>query len=598
MARRLKRAWLARATVVAAVCALPLISVGSAQAAIAGANPTVTANPNLVSATVTSVIPAKVRICFDKPIADTSGVFDASNFNKVELTGYRSANKVLATGVSWDGALTGGNPDCITANFNVSGSGDINQFTAVTVLGEQGNGGFANYTNIVVASSNGRDNISDSVPLTGSATHNGTAGNTTAPDLVGVTTPDGAKSQITYVFNKAVLGPFMGTPDPIQFFYENGGGQVCTGDGSTTPTVTNSATGFTVTVTFPSVCVDQNGHAVTVLDAIRAGTFQDFGAAVALSDNNAPNPLETVIVPNQTGQTSLPDLTGAKMFTDFNTVSYTFNQPIAANSIRPADFTVFNSDGSWLVGCSANIGGSNTVNVLFSQPDGDPCSANDTQGEAGPRTLKNQAEYAVLAAVDGIAVEGSQNNTVDQFNSCQNPTGGHPGCRDNTLNSIEYTDSPGSTPIGDNAGAFARGFTTGPDAFATTINQVNGVVTLTFDQRIIDWDSEAICVYRADGTLGGCDPIVTPTTFPGPGPQTVTMQFLPAQVTNGVAVQILGSSALNRGLFAFETDLQSQTSRHDAYNIPQALSPIGSGAKLRAVKVTHRKHHSRKHHRR
>lgn len=593
MARRPKRAAWARATVVAAVCALPLIAVGSAQAAIGGGNPTKTANPNLVSATVTSVIPAKVDICFDKALSDTSGMFDASNFNKVELGGYRSANFVNATGVSWDGALTGGNPNCATANFNVSGSGDINQFTIVSVIGEPA------YSNIAVASSNGRDNISDSVPLTGSATHNGTTGNTTAPDLTGVTTPDLSTNTITYVFNKAVASnTAIPTPDGRQFFYENGGGQVCNGANTTAPVVTNSATGFTVKVTFPAACIDQNGHQVTVSDAIRAGVFQGFLHALALSDQGTPMPLETTIVPNQTGQTSLPDLTGTKMLTDFNTVSYTFNQPIQAtpDAPNPSDFTVFNSDGSWLVGCSANIGGTNTVNVLFANTDGTPCAANTSiPGETidpQSRTLKHQAEYAVLASVDGIAVTGSSPNAVNEAPSCLPNT----VCENNSLATTTYTNSPGSEPVGDNAGAFARGFTTGPDAYATTINQLNGVVTVTFDQRVdfdTDFDPDNVCLYRADGTLGGCDPLVNETTFPGPGPQTVNLQFLPASATNATALQLEGISNVTGG-WAFSTGLASQTQVLDAVNVNQALSPIGTAAVIHSAKVA--KHHSKKHH--
>jgi len=91
-------------------------------------------------------------------------------------------------------------------------------------------------------------------PLTGSTNHNGTAGNTTAPDPIGVTAPDGAKKQITYVFNKAIIdgNPVIPTPKASKFFYETASGQVCTGDNTpaNAPTVTNSPTGFTVTITF------------------------------------------------------------------------------------------------------------------------------------------------------------------------------------------------------------------------------------------------------------------------------------------------------------------------------------------------------------
>ena len=56
MATRLRYAWFARIAVVAAAVALPLVAVGTAQAAIAGANPGTTTNaPDLVSATIVQV---------------------------------------------------------------------------------------------------------------------------------------------------------------------------------------------------------------------------------------------------------------------------------------------------------------------------------------------------------------------------------------------------------------------------------------------------------------------------------------------------------------------------------------------------------------
>ena len=42
----------------------------------------------------------------------------------------------------------------------------------------------------------------------------------------------------------------------------------------------------------------------------------------------------------------------------------------------------------------------------------------------------------------------------------------------------------GSVPVGDNAGAFARGFTTGPDATAVTFNSTTGQAVVSFDQRV------------------------------------------------------------------------------------------------------------------
>ena len=62
------------------------------------------------------------------------------------------------------------------------------------------------------------------------------------------------------------------------------------------------------------------------------------------------------------------------------------------------------------------------------------------------------------------------------------------------------TNARGSQPIGDNAGAFAHGFTTGPDAFAVSFNGTNGTATVTLDQRVADCVGSDIVLLRNDGT--------------------------------------------------------------------------------------------------
>src|SRR5437588_1588033 len=70
MASRLKRAWVPRAAVAAAVFALPLlVAAGPAQAAIAGANPEKTSNrPDLTSVSISSAGSPFVDFCFDKTL--------------------------------------------------------------------------------------------------------------------------------------------------------------------------------------------------------------------------------------------------------------------------------------------------------------------------------------------------------------------------------------------------------------------------------------------------------------------------------------------------------------------------------------------------
>ena len=75
MANRLKGASFVRATVMAAVFAVPLLGAGAAQAAIAGAPHQATSNrPDLVSATILTAVPGSVDFCFDKTLASVNFV--------------------------------------------------------------------------------------------------------------------------------------------------------------------------------------------------------------------------------------------------------------------------------------------------------------------------------------------------------------------------------------------------------------------------------------------------------------------------------------------------------------------------------------------
>jgi hypothetical protein len=59
-------------------------------------------------------------------------------------------------------------------------------------------------------------------------------------------------------------------------------------------------------------------------------------------------------------------------------------------------------------------------------------------------------------------------------------------------------NATGGVPVGDNAGAFATGYTTGPDARSVTFNNSNGTVTVQMDQRV---DPNSLCDY-SPGTCG------------------------------------------------------------------------------------------------
>lgn len=206
----------------------------------------------------------------------------------------------------------------------------------------------------------------------------------------------------------------------------------------------------------------------------------------------------------------------------------------------------------------------------------------------------------MIAAVNENAVQGT---------GAIPPTGSDNGTGATT------TNSPGSAPIGDNAGAFGRGFTTGADAYGVTINKTTGVVQISVDQRFININSADIFLLQANGQVASytpsssspsCDQNTTGNyctsnnsfsgTFNTPeGPETVTLQYTPAEVANAIAIQLEPR--------AFDTPLDislvsdSGSSGADWFNVKQILAPLGSSAHLKAASVKHHtKKHTKKHH--
>ena len=218
MADRLKRAPRARLLVALAVLAFPLLAVGTAQAAIAGAPPEQTSNrPDLVSATALNG--NMVDFCFDKVLNNT-GFDPALNF---ALGGYRAGRSVRATGAFLEQTFDHSGK-CVRAIF-VSGNGggteigDIGQYTVAQV-----NAG-AVQTTATVTNPN-VDSVTLTVPASLNPTHNGTAGFTAGPDLVSVF-PDPTTNTITYSFDQNLLA--LGAPVAGDFYFTRSGGTQCTG---------------------------------------------------------------------------------------------------------------------------------------------------------------------------------------------------------------------------------------------------------------------------------------------------------------------------------------------------------------------------------
>ena len=230
------------------------------------------------------------------------------------------------------------------------------------------------------------------------------------------------------MFNKDIGN----TPLPANFLIVDTGGNICAATSA-------SAGGDTVTATFPSGCttfqagnpVNNAVRAVVLVHAVQSATV---GAELN-------NDFEEAVVPGISGATAKPDLVSAMLEPSGAAVDYNFDQPIGAATA--SDFQIDLADNTIATGNAAtitNTATTGTVRVTFLNG-------------------ANFNEYDVKATV---APDGAT-----------------------ALNGAPALASTGgSVPVGDNAGAFARGFTSGPDAVQTTFDTETGDVTVTFDQRV------------------------------------------------------------------------------------------------------------------
>jgi hypothetical protein len=453
-----------------AVLAFPLLAVGTAQAAIAGAPPESTSNrPDLVSVKVLDSTDAD--FCFDKTLNNVG--ITGANFH---LGGYNAARSLVATAAALEQTFdTSGK--CVRAIFtagNTGGAtiGDITQYTIGTVTAGAVQTGAA-ITNPET----------DSAPLTFPAsmtpTHNGTAGFTTGPDLVSVLV-DPTTNTITYVEDQNIITAGLVAAD---FKFTRSGGTQCSGTGVV------AASGQTITVQFGPVAT------CPVTDAQRAGTIAGAIPGGASADPGNPSTPSEVIVPasatsSGTGTTSAPDLVGTSLTNNGSDLNFVFDKTVTVGT--PSHFhAVVSVSGSGAIFAATSCSAINTTNT-------------STTVQCQFTGMSLFSEYVVKGAVDAGAVTETSAPNIPNV-----------------------TDA---LAAGGNAGAFARGFTTGPDVLAGLLHTTTGVLILALDQRIFadtPADIHLIDGTGVDVTLTGASSVAFPTQ--AAGPEAVTVQFSPGQ---------------------------------------------------------------------
>ncbi|UTI65067.1 hypothetical protein NBH00_02390 [Paraconexibacter antarcticus] len=394
---------------------------------------------------------------------------------------------------------------CVDVKFN--GVADTTTFTTGTVAGGS-----------VVNASTGTRNFADSTALIGpSATSNGTRGRTTAPDLTGVTF---AGSQVSYTFDEALAA----IPDPTQFTLLGANG-IQSAQGLPAPAVTTlSADRKTVTVTM-------NAAPTVVANSVRA-LYSGVGGTVVSQYDGDPAPLESAALAGGTGGTTLPDPTSATVVGDGSTgqVDVVFDDTVTGTTVggvpgpvAPGGFSILLSDGRTIPADGATLLGTNTVRL----------------GAIPAGVNFNRGEFIVGVIAAAGAVTG--------------PAG---------------ASTPANVPAGGNTGAFATGFTTGPDAVATTFNGATNSAVVTLDQRYATAVPGGFFTIDNTGTANAAP--ATSLSFGStavPGRTTVTAQF----------TSIAGARALLINAGALATSLASPFGPANT-NITQALAPSASTA--------------------
>jgi hypothetical protein len=548
---------------------------------MAGANPLVSQNrPDLRTVTITSSNTA--QFCFDQAIAQVPSQ------TAFTLGGYLSDQFLASTNPT---TIDTANNHCVDATFpsSIGDRDDIPQYSfgqvsESAVLAQVGTGFVGNRA--------------DSTALTGSNSHSGTAGHTIEPDLTGVTVDNvSTGNTLDYIYDQNVQISTVHLADYTAYY----------ADGTVLTPSSAVAGGNVVKVTFSTpLSSPTHGPVVTAVSEANAVNTQTVLPAGGPA-NPAPTGSTTDAFPvsgTSGATTTRPDLISATLSTDGTFIDYQFDKPIAAlpasgpgatPAAIAAEFARWQDWGSdaffdnpsciqtatsVLAAAGVTCGGTvapntqlpnNVVRAYYSPTTG-PSAGSDTRG---------YYEYLVKASVLPGAV-------VPTGPGAGGPVGGLP-------------NGYGEAPIGDNQGAFASGFTSGPDAFRVTFTNATNTATILFDQRVFGTTPSSFVLLDANGTPlpGGTGTAAGPaaSVTQTPGSYQITVSFTGGSVANAKALEIRGPAAAPGTAAAAFTYFTS----NEAANVQQIVSPTGSaailkpGSKLRFVKVHATTKHHKKH---
>jgi hypothetical protein len=365
----------------------------------------------------------------------------------------------------------------VTTDFWLGGYDDSFRQEPVTVSQESNNcvqatfaqgqrtqdsyGGVEEDATFVIVGGSPIGNEADGAPLNGSVSHNGTRGLTTGPDLQTVLKP--GSNRLTFVYDQNVQEDTLCSSPPCAteefLFYDQAGNlhgngfSFANGAGPVIVAVSDNL----VTVQYNATNGDAVNDATVALNPRRAdgetggGPIDSSGplrADTPFGGSNR-NPSLSVAVPGSSGNTDQLDLVGGVAATrlvangDSNQIAFQFDGNVALTS------TGLNSPGECFAAVISNAQSEfaesatatgNTVTATFSDGDG----------------LQQFSEMVVAASV--LNQECVQSTTGGVFNTF------------------------GGKPVGNNADAFALGYTDGPDALG--LSRSGGDMRVRVDQRV------------------------------------------------------------------------------------------------------------------
>jgi hypothetical protein len=281
-------------------------------------------------------------------------------------------------------------------------------------------------------------------------------------------------------------------------------------------------------------------------------------------------PTEAVPVPGSSGSTNRPDLLGATLNPNSNTIDAHFSIPISG--AVASDAVVVLSNGQEIQ--------ADAVNII------------DANGGIARYTFATSNFQKFNEMAVKFVVYGEANCDLGSVQG---------------LNPPKLCNSTGGVPIGDNGGAFGTGYTSGPDPTYLLANKSTGLLQVGFDQRVDPTD-----VSTAAGSWQMYDKFGVPIN-PGTGPSTAavvdTSTFISqvqltfsavdvAKMADGGALAICGPPQGNPGpacvngvftsAFSFDT---GTTGGGEAGTVATLISPTSvTAAFYNATKGRHRIH--------